>query len=116
MVSREKREMNRANVRGGEGERGGVVGADGQGPAAVPRGRRATVSAGLELAQLSAGLPGIKQEPHTVAESPHTHTHTHRKQTSRGSWISTHSESKVCIQHVLAHTHSQSESWALCQC
>lgn len=38
------------------GRAGGRAGADGQGPAAVPRGRRATVSAGLELAQFRAGL------------------------------------------------------------
>lgn len=73
-MSREKRETNRANVLGEE-EGGGEGGADGQGPVAVPRGRRATVSAGLELAQFRAGLPGIKQEPHTVAEYAHTRAH-----------------------------------------
>lgn len=48
-VSAEKGETNRANVLGEEGA------ADGQGPAAVPQGRRATVSAGVELARFRTG-------------------------------------------------------------
>lgn len=48
-VSGEKGETNRANVLGEEGA------ADGQGPAAVPQGRRATVSAGVELARFRTG-------------------------------------------------------------
>lgn len=47
--SGEKGETNRANVLGEEGA------AAGQGPAAVPQGRRATVSAGVELARFRTG-------------------------------------------------------------
>lgn len=48
-ASGEKGETNRANVLGEEGA------ADGQRPAAVPQGRGATVSAGVELARFRTG-------------------------------------------------------------
>lgn len=107
---------------------GGCQGNDGRGPAAVPGGRRATVSAGLGLAELRAELPGIKQEPHTVAActhasihtnshkrtQTHTHkcTHTHTPHRARGLETNkqreldkrTPSRSKVCIQDTDTHT------------
>lgn len=120
---------------------GGCQGNDGRGPAAVPGGRRATVSAGLGLAELRAELPGIKQEPHTVAActhasihtnshkrtQTHTHkcTHTHTPHRARGLETNkqreldkrTPSRSKVCIQDTDTHTfmHARTHTHTLLQ-
>lgn len=72
-MSREKRETNRANVFGGR--RGGRR-ADGQGPAALPRGRRVAVSAGLELAQCRAGLQTAARNQTRTTHSRRVRTHT----------------------------------------
>lgn len=97
---------------GGGGEDGR---ADGQGPAALPRGRRVAVSAGLELAQCRAGLQTAARNQTRTIHSRRVRTHTERwKQTGRGSWISTPSESKVCIQHMRAHAHTCRVRAGLC--
>lgn len=136
-ASGEKGETNRANVLGEEGA------ADGQGPAAVPQGRGATVSAGVELARFRTGQQtaarnqtrathsqqgggwrgegrgggqkrdrrrevekegrgGGERERERKKERKSESKREGWKQTSRERWISTHSESKVCIQR--AHT------------
>lgn len=58
---------------GGGGEDGK---ADGQGPAALPRGRRVAVSAGLELAQCRAGLQTAARNQTRTTHSRRVRTHT----------------------------------------
>lgn len=64
-ASGEKGETNRANVLGEEGA------ADGQGPAAVPQGRGATVSAGVELARFRTGQQTAARNQTRATHSQH---------------------------------------------
>ena len=88
-MSRERRETNRANVLGEE-ER-----ADGQGPAAVPRGRRATVSAGLELALFRAGLQTAARNQTRTTHSRTVHGHTRTHKPHRASELETNKQREL---------------------
>lgn len=69
-VKREKRNKQSKCFWGEDGR------ADGQGPAALPRGRRVAVSAGLELAQCRAGLQTAARNQTRTTHSRRVRTHT----------------------------------------
>lgn len=103
-VKREKRNKQNKCFGGGGGR------ADGQGPAAVPRGRRATVSAGLELAQFRPGLLTAARNQTRTTHSRWVHTHGQsRLETNKQRELDKHTQREQSVYSARAHTHTHTE-------